>query len=40
MCRLVNCVVEKTRKQSEISIADAAEAIGIPRILIDVRHGM
>ncbi|GLT89265.1 hypothetical protein SLE2022_072540 [Rubroshorea leprosula] len=36
--RLVNCVVEKTRKQREISIADAAEAIGIPRILIDVRH--
>lgn len=36
--RLVNCVVEKTRKQHEISIADAADEIGIPRILIDVRH--
>ncbi|XP_050237061.1 uncharacterized protein LOC126686842 [Mercurialis annua] len=36
--RLVNCVVEKTRKKNEISIAEAASAIGIPRTLIDVRH--
>ncbi|XP_021280844.1 uncharacterized protein LOC110414095 isoform X2 [Herrania umbratica] len=36
--RLVNCVVEKTRKRTGISIADAADAIGIPRKLIDVRH--
>ncbi|CAN4096928.1 unnamed protein product [Withania somnifera] len=36
--RLVNGVVEKTRKKAEISIADAANAIGIPRMLIDVRH--
>ncbi|KAM7252521.1 hypothetical protein ACFE04_024404 [Oxalis oulophora] len=36
--RLVNCVVEKTRKRSEISIADAADAIGLPRSLIDIRH--
>ncbi|XP_012065836.1 uncharacterized protein LOC105628951 isoform X2 [Jatropha curcas] len=36
--RLVNCVVEKTRKKTEISIAEAAGAIGIPRTLIDVRH--
>ncbi|GAV62135.1 Las1 domain-containing protein [Cephalotus follicularis] len=36
--RLVNCVVEKTRKRSKFSIAQAADAIGIPRSLIDVRH--
>ncbi|KAJ4822571.1 hypothetical protein Tsubulata_036740 [Turnera subulata] len=36
--RLVNCVVEKTRKKTEISIAEAAVAIGIPRTLIDIRH--
>ncbi|KAJ0084749.1 hypothetical protein Patl1_29369 [Pistacia atlantica] len=36
--RLVNCVVEKTRRKSEFSIAEAAAAIGIPRTLIDVRH--
>ncbi|KAL5773555.1 hypothetical protein ACOSQ2_013479 [Xanthoceras sorbifolium] len=36
--RLVNCVVEKTRKRTEVSIAEAANAIGIPRKLIDVRH--
>jgi hypothetical protein len=35
----VNCVVEKTRKRTEVSIAEAAHAIGIPRKLIDVRHG-
>lgn len=37
--RLVNCVVEKTRKKNEVSIAEAADAIGIPRSLIDIRHG-
>ncbi|XP_050377091.1 uncharacterized protein LOC126794421 [Argentina anserina] len=36
--RLVNCVVEKTRKKHEVSIAEAADAIGIPRSLIDIRH--
>ncbi|KAH8498800.1 hypothetical protein H0E87_017646 [Populus deltoides] len=36
--RLVNCVVEKTRKKTEVSIAEAAGAIGIPRTLIDIRH--
>ncbi|KAH9790274.1 Las1-like family protein [Citrus sinensis] len=36
--RLVNCVVEKTRRKTEASIAEAANAIGIPRKLIDVRH--
>ncbi|KAK9929468.1 hypothetical protein M0R45_026569 [Rubus argutus] len=36
--RLVNCVVEKTRKKNEVSIAEAADAIDIPRSLIDIRH--
>ncbi|MED6109800.1 hypothetical protein PIB30_036915 [Stylosanthes scabra] len=36
--RVVNCVVEKTRKKELISIAEAAEAIGMPRTLIDIRH--
>ncbi|KAL1323896.1 hypothetical protein AAHE18_13G049500 [Arachis hypogaea] len=36
--RLVNCGVEKTRKKELVSIAEAAEAIGIPRMLIDIRH--
>ncbi|XP_059430507.1 uncharacterized protein LOC132164104 isoform X2 [Corylus avellana] len=36
--RLVNGVVEKTRKKTEASIAVAAGAIGIPRMLIDIRH--
>lgn len=37
--RLVNGVVEKTRKKEVASIAVAADAIGIPRMLIDIRHG-
>ncbi|KFK25498.1 hypothetical protein AALP_AA8G122400 [Arabis alpina] len=36
--RLVNCVIEKTRRRADVSIADAAKAIGIPRKLIDLRH--
>ncbi|KAI7982363.1 Ribosomal biogenesis protein LAS1L [Camellia lanceoleosa] len=36
--RLVNGVVEKTRKKIEVSIAEAADAINIPRMLIDIRH--
>ncbi|XP_060973302.1 uncharacterized protein LOC115725186 isoform X3 [Cannabis sativa] len=36
--RLVNGVVEKTRKQREVSIAVAADAINMPRTLIDIRH--
>ncbi|XP_014505143.1 uncharacterized protein LOC106765146 isoform X2 [Vigna radiata var. radiata] len=36
--RLVNCAVEKTRKKEVASIAVAADAIGIPRMLIDIRH--
>ena len=31
--------MEKTRKKTEVSIAEAADAIGIPRMLIDIRHG-
>ncbi|CAI0541987.1 unnamed protein product [Linum tenue] len=37
--RLVNCVIEKTRKKNDASIGEAAGAIGIPRTLIDIRHG-
>ncbi|XP_071736237.1 uncharacterized protein [Rutidosis leptorrhynchoides] len=36
--RLVNGIVEKTRKKNEVSIGEAADAIGIPRMLIDIRH--
>lgn len=36
--RFVNGVVEKTRKKTEVSIGEAAEVLGIPRMLIDVRH--
>ncbi|GJY33030.1 ribosomal biogenesis protein LAS1L-like protein isoform X2 [Tanacetum coccineum] len=36
--RLVNGFVEKTRKKNEISIGEAADVIGIPRMLIDIRH--
>ncbi|VVB14256.1 unnamed protein product [Arabis nemorensis] len=36
--RLVNCVIERTRRRADVSIADAAKAIGIPRKLIDLRH--
>ncbi|WOG82969.1 hypothetical protein DCAR_0102142 [Daucus carota subsp. sativus] len=36
--RLVNGVVEKTRKKNEVSIGEAAEVLDIPRMLIDVRH--
>ncbi|EYU37440.1 hypothetical protein MIMGU_mgv11b003028mg [Erythranthe guttata] len=36
--RLVNGVLEKTRKKNEVSIGEAADAIGIPRMLIDIRH--
>ncbi|CAJ1974874.1 unnamed protein product [Sphenostylis stenocarpa] len=36
--RLVNVVVEKTRKKEVTSITVAADAIGISRMLIDIRH--
>ncbi|CAH8303459.1 unnamed protein product [Eruca vesicaria subsp. sativa] len=36
--RLVNCLLEKTRKRDTTSIAVAAREIGIPRKLIDLRH--
>ncbi|CAM8930465.1 unnamed protein product [Rhodiola kirilowii] len=36
--RLVNCVIERTRKRNGKSIAEAAEEIQIPRMLIDIRH--
>ncbi|XAR60274.1 hypothetical protein NMG60_11033574 [Bertholletia excelsa] len=36
--RLVNGVIEKMRKKNELSIAEAADAINIPRMLIDIRH--
>ncbi|CAL5425458.1 unnamed protein product [Camellia sinensis] len=35
---LVNGVVEKTQKKTEVSIAKAADAINIPRMLIDILH--
>lgn len=35
----MNGVIEKARKKTEVSIAVAADAIGIPRVLIDIRHG-
>ncbi|CAA0831893.1 las1-like family protein [Striga hermonthica] len=31
-------MMEKTRKKNEISIGEAADVFGIPRIVIDVRH--
>lgn len=36
--RLVNAVIEKTRKRNEISISEAAAQICLPRMLIDLRH--
>ncbi|XP_073126980.1 uncharacterized protein [Henckelia pumila] len=36
--RLVNGIIEKTRRKNDISIGEAADAIGIPRTLIDIRH--
>ncbi|CAL5425463.1 unnamed protein product [Camellia sinensis] len=38
--RLVNGVVKKTHRKTEVSIAQAADAINIPRMLIDIRHGI
>ncbi|GJY30974.1 ribosomal biogenesis protein LAS1L-like protein isoform X2 [Tanacetum coccineum] len=36
--RLVNSIMEKTRKKNEISIGEVAVVIGIPRMLINIRH--
>ncbi|KNA25104.1 hypothetical protein SOVF_009130 [Spinacia oleracea] len=36
--RLVNAVIEKTRKKEEMSIAEAAAKINMPHMLIDIRH--
>ncbi|KAL9233596.1 hypothetical protein vseg_008571 [Gypsophila vaccaria] len=36
--RLVNGLIEKTRERQKLSIAVAAEMIGMPRMLIDIRH--
>lgn len=36
--RLVNGFLDKSCKESKISIAQSAEAIGIPRMLVDIRH--
>jgi hypothetical protein len=37
--RLVNVTVEKTRTKERASISEGADNIGIPRMLVDVRHG-
>lgn len=37
--RLVNGFLDKSCKEAKVSISQAAEAIGIPRILVDIRHG-
>nr|XP_043631890.1 pre-rRNA-processing protein las1 [Erigeron canadensis]XP_043631891.1 pre-rRNA-processing protein las1 [Erigeron canadensis] len=36
--RLINGIVEKTRDKNKFSIAEVADVIGIPRMLIDIRH--
>ncbi|XXG44942.1 hypothetical protein AAC387_Pa02g0163 [Persea americana] len=36
--RLVNGFLDKSCKEAKLSISQAAEAIGIPRILVDIRH--
>ncbi|XP_068637563.1 uncharacterized protein [Aristolochia californica] len=36
--RLVNSFVEKSRKKTALSISESADALGIPRMLVDIRH--
>ncbi|GJV94162.1 ribosomal biogenesis protein LAS1L-like protein isoform X2 [Tanacetum coccineum] len=36
--RLMNDIMEKTRKKNEISVGEAVDVIGIPRMMIDIRH--
>jgi len=37
--RLVNGFVENPYKKTGLSISELAEAVGIPRVLVDIRHG-
>jgi ribosomal biogenesis protein LAS1 len=37
--RLVNGFVENPHKKTGRSISELAEAVGIPRVLVDIRHG-
>lgn len=39
LSRLVNVFVEPLHKKTRRSISELAEAIGLPRALIDIRHG-
>ncbi|OAY74823.1 Ribosomal biogenesis protein LAS1L [Ananas comosus] len=36
--RLVNCYVEHAHKKTGRSISELADAVGIPRVLVDIRH--
>ncbi|MCO5575703.1 hypothetical protein L7F22_029506 [Adiantum nelumboides] len=36
--RLINGVVDNSKKQSLLSVADRAETAGLPRMLVDIRH--
>ena len=37
--RLVNGFMESPHKETGRSISDLAETVGVPRILVDIRHG-
>jgi ribosomal biogenesis protein LAS1 len=37
--RLVNGFMENAHKKTGLSISELAEAVGIPRVLVDIRHG-
>jgi ribosomal biogenesis protein LAS1 len=37
--RLVNGFMENPHKKTGHSISDLAEIVGIPRVLVDIRHG-
>jgi hypothetical protein len=37
--RLVNGFVENPYKKTGLSISELADAVGIPRVLVDIRHG-
>ncbi|KAI5056506.1 hypothetical protein GOP47_0028324 [Adiantum capillus-veneris] len=36
--RLINGIVDHSKKQSSLSVADRAESAGLPRMLVDIRH--